>query len=282
MNSKVNNWVVELEQFRLHLEWIPGSQNLLVDSLSHLLDVVPDATQPDETKNHEFGSYCFEELEPVLKRVSTEVIELQTVMSEGVECSLKSRKSPEVEGIVLNYKQEPQEQQPQARDSESSKPFQNSRISSEERTCERRYEEKPLNKHDLFDGSESREHLWNSRKDSCVKITEHEDLKEITLSLKPRQLQELQKNNTYCRDIAKKLYKDVELQKIFIKEKGVLYRLWIEDGRTFKCILVPKVLQDSMMILEHDYSGHNRSRRTYNCLKKQYYTVLAGYQEVSL
>ena len=24
MNSKVNNWVVELEQFRLHVEWIPG------------------------------------------------------------------------------------------------------------------------------------------------------------------------------------------------------------------------------------------------------------------
>ena len=40
MNSKVNNWVVELEQFRLHLEWIPGSRNLLADSLSHLLDVV--------------------------------------------------------------------------------------------------------------------------------------------------------------------------------------------------------------------------------------------------
>ena len=24
MNSKVNNWAVKLEQFRLHLEWIPG------------------------------------------------------------------------------------------------------------------------------------------------------------------------------------------------------------------------------------------------------------------
>ena len=24
MNSKVNKWAVELEQFRLHLEWIPG------------------------------------------------------------------------------------------------------------------------------------------------------------------------------------------------------------------------------------------------------------------
>ena len=77
--------------------------------------------------------------------------------------------------------------------------------------------------------------------------------------------------DTYCRDIAKKLHKDRELQKIFIKEEGVLYRLWIEDGRTFKCILVPQVLQDFMIILAHDYSGHNGSRRTYNCLKKQYY-----------
>ena len=75
----------------------------------------------------------------------------------------------------------------------------------------------------------------------------------------------------YCRDIARKLHKDVELQKIFIKERGILYRLWIEDGRTFKCTIVPQVLQDSMIILAHDYSGHNGSRRTYNCLKKQYY-----------
>ena len=70
--------------------------------------------------------------------------------------------------------------------------------------------------------------------------------------------------------MANKLHKDTELQKIFIKE-GVLYRLWIEDGRTFKCILVPQVLQDFVIILAHDYSGHNGSRRTYNCLKRQYY-----------
>ena len=91
------------------------------------------------------------------------------------------------------------------------------------------------------------------------------------LPLKPRQLQELQKNDTYCRDISKKLHKNVELQKIFIKENGVLYQLWTEDGRTFKCILVPQVLQDFMIILAHDYSGHNGSRRTYSCLKRQYY-----------
>ena len=88
----------------------------------------------------------------------------------------------------------------------------------------------------------------------CVKITEHEDLREIKLPLKPKQLQELQKNDTYCRDIAKKLHKGRELQKIFIKEEGVLYRLWIEDRRIFKCILVPQVLQDFMIILAHNYS----------------------------
>ena len=101
----------------------------------------------------------------------------------------------------------------------------------------------------------------------CVEITEHEDLREIELPLKQKQLQQLQMNDTYCRDVAKKLHKDMELQKIFIKEEGVLYRLWIEDGRTFKCILVPQVLQDFMIILAHDYSSHNGSRRTYNCLK---------------
>ena len=107
--------------------------------------------------------------------------------------------------------------------------------------------------------------------DPCIEITEHEDLREIKLPLKPTQLQQLQKNDTYCRDVAKKFHKDTELQKIFIKEEGVLYRLWIEDGRMFKCILVPQVLQDFMIILAHDYSRHNGSRRTYNCLKRQYY-----------
>ena len=58
MNSKVNNWAVELEQFRLHLEWILGTRNLLADSLSRLLDVVPDAQKTKEPDDQEFGSYC--------------------------------------------------------------------------------------------------------------------------------------------------------------------------------------------------------------------------------
>ena len=148
---------------------------------------------------------------------------------------------------------------------------QNSYISQEEGTVVMNYEGIAEKKHKLLDTNKLSEHSENSQKKTYVQITEDKDLKEIMLPLKLRELQELQNNDTYCRDIAKKLHKDVELQKILINQRGVLHRLWIEDGRTFKCILVPKVLQDSMVILAHDYSGHNGSRRTYNCLKKQYY-----------
>ena len=148
---------------------------------------------------------------------------------------------------------------------------QNSRTESAVKTFEIGFDEKPTEKRSLLSGSKSREDSQELRTCPCIEITEHEILREVRLPPKSKQLQELQKNDTYCRDVAKKLHKDRELQKIFIKEKGVLYRLWVEDGRTFKCILVPQVLQDSMIILVHDYSGHNSSRRTYNCLKRQYY-----------
>ena len=120
MNSKVNNWAVELEQFRLHLEWIPGSRNLLADSLSRLLDVVPDAQKLKEPDDQEFGSYCFEELEPakVLETISTEVIEL-TDGSEDPKGSQKLQKPLEKEGVIMN--EDTQEEKMQDADSKLQK-----------------------------------------------------------------------------------------------------------------------------------------------------------------
>ena len=235
--------------------------------MSRLLDVVPDAQKTKEPDDQEFGSYCFEELEPakVMEKVSMEVIELKD-NSGFPNDSQKSRKSLEKSG-----EKGTDEKNTQDADSEFQEHSRNSRTESAVKTFEIKFDEKPTEKRTLLSGSESREDSQKSQTNPCVKITEHEDLREIKLPLKPTQLQQLQKNDTYCRDMVKKLYKDTELQKIFIKEEGVLYRLWIEDGRTFKCILVPQVLQDFMIILAHDYSGHNGSRRTYNCLKRQYY-----------
>ena len=237
VNSKVNNWVVELEQFRLHLEWIPGTQNLLADSLSCLLDVVPDAQKTKEPDDQEFGSYCFEELDPAkaMEKVSTEVIELMD-NSEYQNDLQESRKTLEKPGVKKNSTDE---KEVQIVDSEFSEHSPNSQTEPAVKTFEMKFDEKPMETRSLLSGSECREDSQKSWKNPCVEITEHENLKEIKLPLKPKQLQQLQKNDTYCRDVAKKLHKDTELQKIFIKEEGVLYRLWIEDGRTFKCILVP-------------------------------------------
>ena len=238
--------------------------------MSCLLDVVPDAQKTKEPDDQEFGSYCFEELEPakVMEKVSTEVIELMD-NSEYQNDSQELRKTLEKPGAKENSTEEKKTQDVNIEFQEHS---QNSRTKSAVKTFEMKFEENLMEKRTPLTGSKCREDSQKSRMGPCVKITEHEDLREIKLPLKPKQLQQLQKNDTYCRDVAKKLHKDMELQKIFIKEEGVLYRLWIEDGRTFKCILVPQVLQDFMIILAHDYSSHNGSRRTYNCLKRQYYS----------
>ena len=124
MNLKVNNWAVELEQFRLHLEWIPGSRNLLADSLSCLLDVVPDAQKLKEPDDQEFGSYCFKELEPakVLETISTEVIEL-AYGSEDLKYWQKLRKPLEKEGVIRN--EDTQEEKTQDANSKFQKHSQN-------------------------------------------------------------------------------------------------------------------------------------------------------------
>ena len=63
LNAKVNNWAVELEQFKIELDWISGVKNTLVDNLSRLLDMTPEAEPTQEPPGEEFGVACFEELE---------------------------------------------------------------------------------------------------------------------------------------------------------------------------------------------------------------------------
>ena len=65
-----------------------------------MLDVAPDAQKSKEPDDQEFGSYCFEELEPakVLETISTEVIEL-TDGSKDSKDSQKLRKPLEKRGV---------------------------------------------------------------------------------------------------------------------------------------------------------------------------------------
>ena len=162
MNSKVNNWAVELEQFNLKLEWIMGSKNTLADSLSRLLEICPEAKLEEEPQGQEFGCYCFEEMKPV----EVEYIE-------------------EVETVRI------------------------------------------------------------------------QDSKELQLPLQDPQMKQLQRHDDYCRRVARSLQQDKHMNKLFLMKNGIIYRLWCEDNRTSECVIVPEVLQDSLLMLAHDYSGHN-------------------------
>ena len=164
--------------------------------------------------------------------VATEVIEWQMQVGETVDCPQKSQKPTEksdgneeiAEGFV-------EQTEAQADDSEFSDYSQNSQNRNGTGIFELKYKEQPSKKSSLLSRNEPGEHSWNSQTDFCIKVTEHEEVKEIKLPLKTGQLQELQKNDAYCRDVARKLHRKVEMQKIFIKEKGILYHLWVEDGR---------------------------------------------------
>ena len=152
MNSKVNNWAVELEQFRLHLEWIPGTRNLLADSLSRLLDVVPDAQKTKEPDDQQFGSYCFEDLEPakVMEKVSAEVIDL-TDNSEYQNGSQESQRILEKPGKKKFSIEEKKTQDFYSKFPEHS---QNSQTESAVKTFEMKFDEKPMEEQALFSGSE--------------------------------------------------------------------------------------------------------------------------------
>ena len=65
LNSKVNNWVMELEAFNIKFNYIKGSNNVLADTMSRLVDIDPDTQQHPEGPRYEFGYAVFEEFPEV-------------------------------------------------------------------------------------------------------------------------------------------------------------------------------------------------------------------------
>ena len=75
LNSKVNNWAMELETFNIHFNYIKGSSNVLADTLSSLIVIDPDTPLTLEGQGYEFGYAIFEEF-PEVKTNTYEVNEV--------------------------------------------------------------------------------------------------------------------------------------------------------------------------------------------------------------
>ena len=75
LNSKVNNWAMELEAFNIQFDYIKGSNNILVDTLSWLIAIDPDTPTTLEGQGYEFGYAIFEGF-PKVKTKSYQVNEV--------------------------------------------------------------------------------------------------------------------------------------------------------------------------------------------------------------
>ena len=83
LNSKVNNWAMELEAFNIQFDYIKGSNNILVDTLSRLIAIDPDTPTTPEEPGYEFGYAIFEEF-PKVQTKTYEVNEVIVGMNKEI------------------------------------------------------------------------------------------------------------------------------------------------------------------------------------------------------
>ena len=57
LNSKVNNWAIEILPFHITFKYIKGVKNTLADTMSRLIDIDLQIQQDSEPEEYEFG-YC--------------------------------------------------------------------------------------------------------------------------------------------------------------------------------------------------------------------------------
>ena len=62
LNSKVNNWPVEISPFCITFEYIKGIKNTLADTMSLLISIDPDTELLPEEQGCEYGYYLFDPL----------------------------------------------------------------------------------------------------------------------------------------------------------------------------------------------------------------------------
>ena len=65
LNSKVNNWAVEISPLCITFEYIKGIKNTLADTMSCLITIDPDTELPPEEQGCEYGYYLFDPLPPI-------------------------------------------------------------------------------------------------------------------------------------------------------------------------------------------------------------------------
>ena len=69
LNTKVNNWAVEISPFKITFEYIKGIKNTLADTMSRLIGLDPDNQLVDKPEGFEYGYYAFDNIDLIKTQV---------------------------------------------------------------------------------------------------------------------------------------------------------------------------------------------------------------------
>ena len=84
LNTKVNNWAVEISPFKITFEYIKGIKNTLVDTMSRLIALDPDNQLVDEPEGFEYGYYAFDNIDPIKTQVEINEMTNKMVVTTSV------------------------------------------------------------------------------------------------------------------------------------------------------------------------------------------------------
>ena len=86
LNSKVNNWAIEISPFHITFEYIKGIKNTLADTMSRLIDIDLQIQPESEPEGYEFGYYTFDTL-PTLEVFDVETSQNTSLSVDDTEAS---------------------------------------------------------------------------------------------------------------------------------------------------------------------------------------------------
>ena len=92
---------------------------------------------------------------------------------------------------------------------------------------------------------------------------------DITLPLKDEKIVKLQESDTHVRQLRKQWESNNLDKNMYTMENNIFKQKIVDNRLLYTPIVVPNILQDCLLILAHDKSGHNGFKRTYASLKSR-------------
>ena len=96
LNSKVNNWAIEISPFMITFEYIKGIKNTLADTMSRLIEIDPQVQQEPEPEGYKFGCYTFDDLPNI------EVTDIESTLNSITDIETKYTSGNNFQGFLIS------------------------------------------------------------------------------------------------------------------------------------------------------------------------------------